>query len=98
MCFNILVRAVVVAACWAILLQVGAFLNERFSTVYAESGASGRTQEIVSTLPNIYFGIVGASIMLTSVSDVIQLVIATVRPSGEGRGDRSDETHEETNN
>ena len=82
-CLNILVRAIVAAAFWAVLLEISVLLSDRYTTAYLESGGSGRSQEIVAAFPSVYLGIAGVATIITSLVDIVRLVFESIRPSGE---------------
>lgn len=81
-CLNIVIQAALVGAAFIGLLIVSLLVNQALQFVFMQFGVGENTQRILSFITLGYFFIVGVAIMVTSVNDVVRVVKASLRSSG----------------
>ena len=100
-CFNLVVRAAILATTWGCLLLIAIVLNWVIHLSLDRLGASEFVEDLSLTIVRTYVVILGAAATLTSIKDIWSLTVAGVRdPSvnaqggGKGTDDESEDEQE----
>lgn len=95
LCFNIVVRALVVAVSWGCLLLIGVGLNWLLDFSLRLLGASENVENILSQIVLVYVLVLGVAATLTGTKDVWSLTIAGLRGSSTTTQSDKEEDHHE---
>lgn len=101
LCFNLVVRAAVLAVTWGLLLLIDTGLSRLIRLLLELLGASESVERLSSQIFLVYVIVLGFAATLTSVKDALSLTIAGLRdPSvnaqggGKGTDDESEDEQE----
>ena len=95
LCFNIVVRAFVIAVSWGCLLLIGVGLNWLIDLSLRLLGASETVENILSQIVLVYVLVLGVAATLTGTKDVWSLTIAGLRNSSTtAQSDEGEDHHE----
>lgn len=81
LCFNIVVRAFVIAVSWGCLLLIGVGLNWLIDLSLRLLGASEVVEKLLTQIVLVYVLVLGVAATLTGTKDVWSLTIAGLRSS-----------------
>lgn len=80
-CFNLVVRAAILAATWGCLLLIAIVLNWVIHLSLDRLGASEFVEDLSLTIVRTYVLVLGVAATLTSIKDIWSLTVAGVRNS-----------------
>ena len=81
LCFNIIVRIVIMALSWGALLAVNICLSWLIDSALGAFGASETVKDISSTVVLVPILVLAVATALTSLKDIWDLILASLRKS-----------------